>query len=193
VVARKWSPYFREKNRNPEGRPKECMNCREVFTSFMPINLLTVRGQRCPKCNAAQKKATTERLNALPKSPERQKELRRAWRERNRGKVAAYMREWNSKRRLLEAPVPEVWPYAATAWPVGIVNSLVSKEMPEQVRADICQELCLMLIAGEVDEESLARALPSVRRKAYGNYALSLDWRREDGYSLADRLEGYPT
>lgn len=83
-------------------------------------------------------------------------------------------------------PIPEFWPYGATGWPFDEVNAVVPTGLPPEVRADVCQELCLAVIAGEATTNDLTALVPGAKRRAYGEWALSMDWERADGWKLAD-------
>lgn len=84
-------------------------------------------------------------------------------------------------------PLPQFWPYDAVGYPLEQVNAFVPRGLPEYLRSDICQELCLAILAGECTPDNMGEVYRRAVRETYGNWAVSLDWRREDGYAIADR------
>lgn len=116
---------------------------------------------------------------------ERIKAQARKYRTENADKIAA----WNSNPEVRERkaqysrdyrnthagpPLPYYWPYGETEWPVDVVNSIVSREFPEDIRADICQELCLLLVEGE-DAAVLPSHIQRIRGELYGRYSTNID------------------
>lgn len=105
-------------------------------------------------------------------------------------RIREYFKAWaaDNRERDTGIPIPEYWPYLAGdthgGWPVDDVNAIVPKNMPAEVRADVCQELCLVAVEGG----DIAQHLRYAMRRAWGDYALSIDWRREDGLAIADQL-----
>lgn len=123
----------------------------------------------------------------------------RAYRQENADKIAAWRSDPKIKARLIAynlrykqehslPPLSEVWPYGATGYPIDLINETVPLSVPETIRPDVCQELCLMLFAGALEPDEVAGAVQQTVRKAWGEYAISIDWRRSDGWALADRL-----
>lgn len=103
-----------------------------------------------------------------------------AW--RNSPEVRAARLQYMAEYRAGHAgePLPLYWPYGHTDWPLDVVNTVVPRAYPEDIRADICQELCLLIIEGET-ESTLVTHLPYARSKAYGN---TFRYRLEDAMAL---------
>lgn len=173
---------FSEKNKN-SGITLICSECQSLFETRIPLPLIS-RVRLCPSCRIPR---TLDRL--------RERLLRR--KDISSGPRLRRMRQpkpltdpkprKGSRQTLL--PVLELWPYGATGWPIDHVNNIVPRELPDTLRADICQELCLMLLSNQ-DTDLSPQVVKSVTRRAYGDYARSLDWRDSDGFALADQL-GY--
>lgn len=116
-------------------------------------------------------------------------------REESLAKALERRREYNrnrvkkSKQSVESVSIPQYWPYGVMDWPINIVSPLISMEMPEYIRADIGQELCLMILMDEVKEENLFDAYTNARKKAYGPWTRSLDAPiGEDNFTLGDLL-----
>lgn len=180
MVALQRKGHFAEANRNL-GILKPCMDCDKEFTSYMPLNLIW-RPQRCSNCKVSHEK---ERVRLHPKTPEQ----RRQYRESHREQINAYRVQWRQTHS--SGPtihIAEIWPFGATGWPFEEVNAVVSKALPEVVRADVCQELCLMVISNELAPEDIQKSVRGVIRRVWGDYSISIDQRRSDGLALADQL-----
>lgn len=111
---------------------------------------------------------------------------------------------WASKFKLLlgNRPITRVqdsrWPFvnsdrSAAADLVTMVNGILPRELPEQKRADVAQEMILGVLSGEIDEADLrAKAIKYIRKyhKNYENHFrdASFDQMRGDGdgYNLHD-------
>jgi len=121
-------------------------------------------------------------------SPER-KAADQRYHQKGGSELLARKREQRAER--IGPPVPMYWPYSQSGWPVDVVNEAVPKHIPEDIRADVCQEMCLLLHErDDVGQDEWDRAYKAALRRTYGNWALRLDWRREDGLILADRFGG---
>ena len=112
----------------------------------------------------------------------------KTWYDEHKDRHLASQQAIRGQRAAASEPLPEVWPYGHSSPHIAAVNGVVPRNLYEAVRADVCQELCLMLIAGEVTEDSLQQAVPGATRRAYGQYAISMDWRAADGYAMADAV-----
>lgn len=81
-----------------------------------------------------------------------------------------------------------VWPYGIQDATVDLVNMSVSKRMPEQMRGDVCQELCVEVLSGDLaaDVDAIRdRAVILTRRVLRGTqspWLLSLDYPVRDGF-----------
>ena len=51
-----------------------------------------------------------------------------------------------------------------------IVNSLVSKNIPEQFRADLCQEIILLILSGDLKVEQIGISISTIKRRLYRRY-----------------------
>ena len=166
---------FAEVLRNP-GTEVVCAGCGRATVTHIPKNLLW-RAIYCREClmehdhQRARRKAEAAGREYIP-LPVRQE-------------AAEERRE---RQKVVAEPMAEFWPYGATGWPMAEVSAVVPREIPDARRADICQELCLMILAGELEVKDAAVSWRRVARKAYGEWARSIDWRDEDGFALADRL-----
>jgi hypothetical protein len=104
----------------------------------------------------------------------------------NKEKVIARIRQWyranyvpkkrsakykvNSNEVGIKAPIvkiPEFYPYSINPDNEGFdlierINALVPKNILEDLRADICQELALLVYSGEVEEAFIAETIPKV-------------------------------
>lgn len=90
----------------------------------------------------------------------------------------------------MRAPLAEFWPYGAEDPLILAIASAIPEGLPEYIRADVGQEIYMRCLEGQVNEGQFYDAIKKAIRSAWGEYAISLDWRREDGFSLADTLEG---
>lgn len=87
----------------------------------------------------------------------------------------------------------EYWPYGIDDPLALAIARLLPDGLPEEVRADAGQQVYLeALEAGRrrLDEGSLRAAVQRAVRDAFGEYAVSIDWKREDGLSIAEQLQG---
>ena len=118
----------------------------------------------------------------------------RKYREENREKIEAWRNDPLVHERRLQysreyrattagPPMTYYWPYGGNEWPVDVVNSIVSREYPEEIRADICQELCLLLVEGEA-EDTLASHIQRLRGELYGRYSTNIDRLMAAGWDI---------
>lgn len=177
-----------------EGIERPCTGCGLTITSFAPPQF-QYRPQYCPTCKVERERAVNrEASRRRNQSSERRVYLANYARERNRTDPAFHeknlqrLRDYRARQpHEVVQKLAEVWPYGATGWPFEEVNAAVPHTLPETVRADVCQELCLMVIAGEVDVADLP--VRPVIRRVWGDFTLSIDQRRSDGHAIADYLE----
>jgi hypothetical protein len=113
---------------------------------------------------------------------------------KGRPRVSAEEKEARERERLrrkaeMDAPVAELWPYGADDPIIRAIAAYLPQSIPDWVRADAGQEVYLRCLDGQVHEGALREAVHAAIKSAWGEYAISLDWRREDGMSLAERLE----
>lgn len=96
------------------------------------------------------------------------------------------------ERRKYEmiAPVAELWPYGLEDPLIIAIAQAMPSGIPDWVRADAGQQVYLQCLEGQVSEGNLTTTVSSAIKSAWGEYAISLDWRPSDGFSIADRLEG---
>lgn len=117
------------------------------------------------------------------------REAKRLWYEANRERLGHKPMQRAAERvRRYDAPISEVWPYGADEPLVNAVNALLPLSIPEWVRADAGQQAVLECLAGQVGESQLDKTVKRCVRKAWGEYAVSIDWRRADGFALADQI-----
>lgn len=109
------------------------------------------------------------------------------WAAANPDKVQASRRKWyeNNYQPPTDVPVPDYWPYNQSSPLIDRVNAVVSKYIPDDLRADICQELCLLVIKGELEEAEIASAIPHVRYTITGKQCVSLGALPEDSNVFA--------
>jgi len=117
-------------------------------------------------------------------------------------------RDWRRRGapRTPAEPLPQVWPFVPESTGniehdlVAAVDAAVSKTIPEIIRQDVCQDLILAVLEGEVAMEALAgsseRYVKAVFRRYPTKYGpLSLDaplpWS-DGGRSLHDTLANSP-
>lgn len=114
--------------------------------------------------------------------------------------------EWYEQRKPIRVPVipvTEFYPYL-TAQPteehdlIMAVDRLVPKGLPNQTRADVCQDMLVAIITGEVSLENLKDAVPKYVKQFFKNFApkyghLSLDYpvRTGDDRTLKDLIAEY--
>lgn len=104
------------------------------------------------------------------------------------------------KGNIRTPAIDRVYPYAPMspktdgADLVHLVNSHVGKGVPEHIRADICQEVILGVLEGEITIESVAKQVQQYVRKFWGKFdwkhgEISLDQPMRDGRSWHDVIE----
>ena len=103
------------------------------------------------------------------KDKERHRRNAHDWYARNKEQADAAQRA----RRALLSPsalpvLAEVWPYDGTGWPIELVNAAVPTHWNYETRADVCQEVCLRLVTGEADEDTLSYHVKEAARKVFG-------------------------
>lgn len=88
---------------------------------------------------------------------------------------------WLARVRVVRLPKPRilrselVYPYLLDTQVEGAdlllaVNAAVPKSLPQDVRADVCQELILACLAGEVDARQIAAHAPHFIKQHYKRY-----------------------
>ena len=101
----------------------------------------------------------------------------------------AYLRQYRSGNSTRVEPIPELWPYGCDDRLCLRINEIVPRGIPEDVRADVCQELVLAVLAGDVELENASKSLPQATRVAFGQaFMWRLDWTMADGLTVADHL-----
>lgn len=120
-----------------------------------------------------------ERLEALRAS-------KRRYYARNRKSEIARVSAYQQAARAALVPIAPYWPYGRRSMLIDAVDAMVPRGLPADVRADACQELCLLALTH--DTETVRGAVRGAVRKAYGQYALRLDTPVGVGYTLADML-----
>lgn len=118
-----------------------------------------------------------------------------------------FMAKWLAGRppkviRLKSTPRLDLnYPFIAPTTPASdaqdlvlFVNGSVPKGLPEQLRADVCQEILLAVVAGELERTEIPLAvrkfITKARRDSNVHYmAFSIDAPRRDGRSWHDILE----
>lgn len=88
----------------------------------------------------------------------------------------------------MTAPLAEFWPYGADDPLVAAIRARLSNSLPEHVRADAGQQVYLDCLEGRVREGDLDHAIRAAVKQSWGEYAISIDQRREDGFSLAELI-----
>ena len=82
-----------------------------------------------------------------------------------RANIAQYMAEYKGVHKL--PPIPDYWPYNMQGWPIDTVNAIVPREITDPIRADICQELCLLLVEGVGEADIKGYTKDAQRRNGY--------------------------
>lgn len=119
----------------------------------------------------------------------------------------AFLRQWNEGRKRLpkiipiRTPLTESYPFIPESGRVKsdglsmvlLVNGMVPRGLPEQLRGDVCQELIASVLLGEFTETEIPLHVKSiiarVRHQQEGHYmAISLDQPMRDGRSWHDVL-----
>lgn len=85
---------------------------------------------------------------------------------------------WRRPGRVAKKPVeplPQFWPFLAEQPTdehdlVMVIDGLVPKTLPEMVRQDVCQDLIVSVLGGEVSLGNLQDALPKHVRQAFKLY-----------------------
>lgn len=98
-------------------------------------------------------------------------------------------RQREVRRAQMVAPIAELWPYGAEDPLIQAIAAAMPESIPDHVRADAGQQVYLDCLEGKVSEGGLHTAVQKSIKSAWGEYAISIDWRREDGQSLAETLE----
>lgn len=112
------------------------------------------------------------------------------WTSHPSGRYGQMAWRYKPRSRVEVIPLPEVWPFIPEKTPRGLdgmemllaVDAVVPKSLPEQMREDLCQDLVMALLSGEVEQRNLRDALPAYIQKVkrlfpikYGNLSLSRD------------------
>jgi len=64
-----------------------------------------------------------------------------------------------------------------------------TKDLPEALRADVCQDMMVDIMSGNLAINDINFTLPKYRRKQFGDWAISLEKPiTQDGRSLRDLL-----
>lgn len=93
-----------------------------------------------------------------------------------------------AKPRSDNVIIAERWPYGCYEWPMDVVAKHMPDNLPNYVRADAGQELCVLLLTEEIAEDQLGLAMKKVITKAWGPWVKSLDKPNEEGFTLGDYL-----
>lgn len=123
-----------------------------------------------------------------------------SWRYQRSDLRQAFMCAWD-RSRTGSGKVAMRWPYLRDE-PTSeyalmmAVNAVVSKELPDEVRADFCQDLVVAVLSGDCAIDSLreyARAKLAAARSVYGQKwgHVSLDYPRFNGNDdrrISDRI-----
>lgn len=112
--------------------------------------------------------------------------------------------EWEQRYGGVIQPVPNFWPFAVRQAPTEheMLNAIdrLTRGIPEQWRQDICQDLVVSVLAGDVTLDNLADALPEHIRGVFKAHPMkygdiSIDhpapWAGDDDRTLADVLSSY--
>lgn len=78
---------------------------------------------------------------------------------------------------------------------IALVNAAVPKMLPDHIRADICQDLIVDILAGEISADDVKHNVKDYTRKVfemhplkYGNLSMDAPLQGYDGMTLADVL-----
>jgi len=128
------------------------------------------KAKRKARYEANREQESANRLAYYYANREVAAEQRKARYEDNREQEnrARVLRGFNYVPVVPLAPIPESWPYGAGGEPFDRITGLVPNYIPEDLRADIGQELCLLWVEGELDQ----RDMVAIRRKVYPKHSV---------------------
>lgn len=110
-------------------------------------------------------------------------------RARYHARVATGWRPTGKHQEPLE-PIPEFYPYVLTG--AGALPEIMqqvleaTKDLPEQIRPDVCQSIFADMLAGDLAYEDLHVRLPHYKRAAFPLWVVSLDTPVGEGQLLRD-------
>lgn len=130
---------------------------------------------------------------------------KRAWRIepswKPRRQIKAEHAEWKAKYGPVNQKVTTFWPFAVKRAPeeqdMLMAIDRVTKHVPEQWRQDLCQDLVVAVLSGEVTLDNLRDALPKYVKEVfqlhpikYGSASLDepLWWSESGGRTLGDTV-----
>lgn len=157
--------------------------------------------RRCKACLSARTRAWNAGHAARRRTYQREyyqrhrprlDEAQSRWRAANPEKAAAIRREaarrWRARHpRVIPSPLPLLYPYGVRVEVGGaelvlLINGLVPRGLPESIRADVCQELALLVLSGEVAVGRLVEHVSACVRAQYRflpskrHLSISGDW-----------------
>lgn len=126
------------------------------------------KGCRCDFCKNSYRLARVmETVRRYQRDPDW------ARKKYQRHRASGQWRRWrenSQQRRVFTNPLCEVYPYAPKEIDcdlLKIVNDAVPRSVPEVVRADVCQDLILNVLAGEIPIAELGDNLESAIKRAW--------------------------
>jgi hypothetical protein len=128
---------------------------------------------------------------------------KRLWRRdpnyKSRSERAADKRAWAEKYAAPIKPIPAFWPFAVRQAPaehdmLHVIDAM-TRRVPEQWRQDVCQDLVVAVLSGEVSLANLRDALPKYLREVfkahpikYGPLSIHAPFAAMDDRTLEDVL-----
>lgn len=120
--------------------------------------------------------------------------------------LRSYAKRWRAYHSIYVPTLKTSWPVSNSVYPyikgplreehslLVAVDAVVPKSLPYEVRGDVCQELILAVLAGDVNLEQLPEAVPLYIKQHYRSYGggmLSLEAPRygRDGEPLAPLVD----
>ncbi len=156
-----------------------CNRCAEAARARARAYYQTHKEQR-RESSVKWRKRNPERLKEYAarsgSKPERI-DYMRAYREQYRENIAAYKRGWKEQNGLYARsvePVSLFYPYSTGFNPQDegaelliAINNLVPRSLPEAIRADVCQEIALDVLLGNLNIANLAATVGHYIKSAY--------------------------
>lgn len=119
----------------------------------------------------------------------------------NRNGINAW--RYKAAERAPQIIVPQRWPYISYETPeetdgldiLRLVDEVVPKTIPQQVREDLCQDLVVAILMGEQAIENIQDALPQFTRKAFkmnpSKYGgVSMEMEVAEGLTVGGLIQG---
>lgn len=175
---RVWVPY----------KPLACTKCTESFRPYVGYMDAGEGRELCRECRRKRKAiVASNKYRAKPGNREKAMARDAAYYAANRERLNLYRLQWyhkNKKRIVRHRRDPLAYPFVITPSADNAMLLAINRLVPARMddRDDVCQEILLMIVAGEVDSATLTpesiRAISGRLRRLNregGGYARSLD------------------